>query len=164
MSRMAMFVAGLPSTVPIYAVNRQCASGLQAIACIAASIDRCALCLAFSSSRSHLSFFLHLSLPLHVSSSIFHSLYMYVTHLSLYTSLLFSFSTLPFWSDFTSYNSRIQFWIFCCPSAQFHFTSLTLSYLDALVRFMGTSHFYTNLFTSNLTVPYERNISCRIVP
>lgn len=29
MSRMAMLAAGLPSTVPIYAVNRQCASGVR---------------------------------------------------------------------------------------------------------------------------------------
>ena len=81
-------------------------------------------------------------------------LYNYL-YLSLYTSLSFSFSTLPFWSDFTSYISCIQFWIFCCPSAQFHFTSLALSCLDALVRFMATYHFYTNLFTFHLTVPYE---------
>ena len=40
MSRMGMFEAGLPETVPVYAVNRQCASGLQAIASVAASISR----------------------------------------------------------------------------------------------------------------------------
>lgn len=40
MSRMAMFEAGFPDTVPVYAVNRQCASGLQSIASIAASISR----------------------------------------------------------------------------------------------------------------------------
>ena len=40
MGRMAMFEADLPLTVPIYAVNRQCASGLQAVASIAASISR----------------------------------------------------------------------------------------------------------------------------
>jgi acetyl-CoA acyltransferase 1 len=39
MSRMAMFEAGFPDTVPVYAVNRQCASGLQSIASIAASIS-----------------------------------------------------------------------------------------------------------------------------
>ena len=43
MARMAMFEAGLPETVPVYAVNRQCASGLQAIACVAASISRLVL-------------------------------------------------------------------------------------------------------------------------
>jgi acetyl-CoA acyltransferase 1 len=36
--RMAMFEAGFPETVPMYAVNRQCSSGLQACANIAASI------------------------------------------------------------------------------------------------------------------------------
>ena len=43
MARMAMFEAGLPETVPVYAVNRQCASGLQAIASVAASISRLVL-------------------------------------------------------------------------------------------------------------------------
>lgn len=37
-SRMAMFEAGFPETVPMYAVNRQCSSGLQACANVAASI------------------------------------------------------------------------------------------------------------------------------
>lgn len=36
--RMAMFEAGFPDKVPMYAVNRQCSSGLQACANIAASI------------------------------------------------------------------------------------------------------------------------------
>ena len=40
MGRMAMFEADFPVTVPLYAVNRQCASGLQAVASIAASITR----------------------------------------------------------------------------------------------------------------------------
>ena len=40
MSRMAMFEADMPVTVPVYGVNRQCASGLQAIASIADSIHR----------------------------------------------------------------------------------------------------------------------------
>ena len=40
MSRMAMFEADMPVTVPVYAVNRQCASGLQAIASIADSVHR----------------------------------------------------------------------------------------------------------------------------
>ena len=38
-ARMAMFEAGFPESVPCYAVNRQCASGLQAIANIAGSIS-----------------------------------------------------------------------------------------------------------------------------
>lgn len=38
MSRMAMFEADLPFTIPVYAVNRQCASGLQAIANIAGGV------------------------------------------------------------------------------------------------------------------------------
>ena len=37
-ARMAMFEAGFPESVPCYAVNRQCASGLQAIANITGSI------------------------------------------------------------------------------------------------------------------------------
>jgi len=37
-SRMAMFLGGLPCEVPVAAVNRQCSSGLQAVANIAASI------------------------------------------------------------------------------------------------------------------------------
>ena len=36
--RMAMFYAGFPDTVPIQTVNRQCSSGLQAIASVAAAI------------------------------------------------------------------------------------------------------------------------------
>lgn len=40
MSRMAMFEADMPVTVPVYGVNRQCASGLQAIASIADSVHR----------------------------------------------------------------------------------------------------------------------------
>jgi acetyl-CoA acyltransferase 1 len=37
-ARMAMFPAGLPYTVPLSAVNRQCSSGLQAVANIASAI------------------------------------------------------------------------------------------------------------------------------
>lgn len=37
-ARMAMFVAGFPETVPLSAVNRQCSSGLQAVAHIANAI------------------------------------------------------------------------------------------------------------------------------
>ena len=37
-ARMAMFRAGYPEAVPCYAVNRQCASGLQAVAAVAAGI------------------------------------------------------------------------------------------------------------------------------
>jgi len=37
-SRMAMFLAGLPKEVPVCTVNRQCSSGLQAVANIASSI------------------------------------------------------------------------------------------------------------------------------
>lgn len=37
-ARMAMFLAGFPETVPITTVNRQCSSGLQAIANVAAAI------------------------------------------------------------------------------------------------------------------------------
>jgi acetyl-CoA acyltransferase 1 len=36
--RMAMFFAGFPESVPVQTVNRQCSSGLQAIACVAAAI------------------------------------------------------------------------------------------------------------------------------
>lgn len=36
--RMAMFYAGFPTSVPIQTVNRQCSSGLQAIASVAAAI------------------------------------------------------------------------------------------------------------------------------
>lgn len=36
--RIAMFLAGFPSSVPVYTVNRQCSSGLQAIAQVASSI------------------------------------------------------------------------------------------------------------------------------
>jgi hypothetical protein len=35
-----MFEADMPVTVPVYGVNRQCASGLQAIASIADSVHR----------------------------------------------------------------------------------------------------------------------------
>lgn len=38
MSRLAQFFSGIPETVPIHAVNRQCSSGLQACMNIAASI------------------------------------------------------------------------------------------------------------------------------
>jgi acetyl-CoA acyltransferase 1 len=38
MARMAQLIAGLPHTVPLHVVNRQCSSGLQAIADVAASI------------------------------------------------------------------------------------------------------------------------------
>lgn len=37
-ARMAMFLAGFPASVPVHTVNRQCSSGLQAIAQVAASI------------------------------------------------------------------------------------------------------------------------------
>jgi len=37
-ARMAMFLAGFPETVPIYTVNRQCSSGLQAFSNVAAAI------------------------------------------------------------------------------------------------------------------------------
>ncbi|PHJ20113.1 acetyl- acyltransferase b [Cystoisospora suis] len=37
-TRIAMLLAGLPSSVPVQVVNRQCSSGLQAVATIAASI------------------------------------------------------------------------------------------------------------------------------
>lgn len=36
--RMAMFYAGFPPSVPVHTVNRQCSSGLQAIAAVAAAI------------------------------------------------------------------------------------------------------------------------------
>ena len=36
--RMAMFYAGFPETVPVHTVNRQCSSGLQAIASVASAI------------------------------------------------------------------------------------------------------------------------------
>ncbi|KAL4423207.1 hypothetical protein ABPG77_000340 [Micractinium sp. CCAP 211/92] len=36
--RIAMFLAGFPESVPVHTVNRQCSSGLQAIAQVAASI------------------------------------------------------------------------------------------------------------------------------
>ncbi|KAI9294111.1 thiolase [Neoconidiobolus thromboides FSU 785] len=39
MSRMASLHAGIPDSVPIYSVNRQCSSGLQAVAAIASSIQ-----------------------------------------------------------------------------------------------------------------------------
>lgn len=35
---MASFFAGIPDTVPVHTVNRQCSSGLQAIASVAAAI------------------------------------------------------------------------------------------------------------------------------
>jgi len=38
-SRIAMFLAGFPETVPVRTVNRQCSSGLQAIADVAAAIQ-----------------------------------------------------------------------------------------------------------------------------
>ena len=37
-ARMSMLRAGFPASVPLYTVNRQCSSGLQAVANIAASI------------------------------------------------------------------------------------------------------------------------------
>jgi len=37
-SRMAQFMAGIPSSTPLYAVNRLCSSGLQAVASIASNI------------------------------------------------------------------------------------------------------------------------------
>jgi acetyl-CoA acyltransferase 1 len=36
--RIASFLAGIPETVPIQTVNRQCSSGLQALAIVASSI------------------------------------------------------------------------------------------------------------------------------
>jgi acetyl-CoA acyltransferase 1 len=36
--RMAMFYAGFPESVPVHTVNRQCSSGLQAIASVASAI------------------------------------------------------------------------------------------------------------------------------
>mmetsp|Transcript_2528 Transcript_2528/g.6728 ORF Transcript_2528/g.6728 Transcript_2528/m.6728 type:complete len:465 (-) Transcript_2528:413-1807(-) len=38
-ARIASFFAGIPETVPVHTVNRQCSSGLQAIASVAASIS-----------------------------------------------------------------------------------------------------------------------------
>ena len=37
--RIGMFLAGFPETVPVRTVNRQCSSGLQAVADVAASIS-----------------------------------------------------------------------------------------------------------------------------
>jgi acetyl-CoA acyltransferase 1 len=37
-SRMAQFLAGIPDTTPLYAIDRLCSSGLQAVACIANQI------------------------------------------------------------------------------------------------------------------------------
>jgi acetyl-CoA acyltransferase 1 len=37
-SRMAQFLAGIPNTTPLYAIDRLCSSGLQAVASIANSI------------------------------------------------------------------------------------------------------------------------------
>mmetsp|Transcript_11440 Transcript_11440/g.19336 ORF Transcript_11440/g.19336 Transcript_11440/m.19336 type:complete len:422 (-) Transcript_11440:132-1397(-) len=37
-SRMAQFMAGIPDTTPLYAVNRLCSSGLQAVASVASQI------------------------------------------------------------------------------------------------------------------------------
>lgn len=37
-TRMSMFLAGLPYEVPMYTINRQCSSGLQAVATVAQSI------------------------------------------------------------------------------------------------------------------------------
>ena len=37
-SRMAQFLAGIPETTPLYAIDRLCSSGLQAVACIANQI------------------------------------------------------------------------------------------------------------------------------
>ena len=37
-SRAAQFLADIPDTVPLYAVDRLCSSGLQAVACIANQI------------------------------------------------------------------------------------------------------------------------------
>lgn len=39
MARIAQLSADIPYTVPLHAVNRQCASGLQAIASVASSIQ-----------------------------------------------------------------------------------------------------------------------------
>ena len=38
-ARMALFLAGLPETVPVCTTNRQCASGLQAVAAVSAAIS-----------------------------------------------------------------------------------------------------------------------------
>ena len=69
MARMGMFEAGFSETVPVYAVNRQCASGLQAIASVAASITR----LVLSQASLLLSFSVTLSLFL--CPSLFISLF-----------------------------------------------------------------------------------------
>ena len=37
-ARIASLFAGIPDTVPVHTVNRQCSSGLQAIASVAAAI------------------------------------------------------------------------------------------------------------------------------
>ena len=37
-SRMAQFLAGIPDTTPLYAIDRLCSSGLQAVACVANQI------------------------------------------------------------------------------------------------------------------------------
>ena len=37
-SRMAQFLAGIPDTTPLYAINRLCSSGLQGVATIASQI------------------------------------------------------------------------------------------------------------------------------
>lgn len=39
MARIAQLSAGIPYTVPLHAVNRQCASGLQAVASVVSSIQ-----------------------------------------------------------------------------------------------------------------------------
>lgn len=38
-ARMAMFLAGYPDSVPVHTINRQCSSGLQALAHVAANIN-----------------------------------------------------------------------------------------------------------------------------
>ena len=38
-ARMAMFLAGYPESVPVHTINRQCSSGLQALAHVAANIN-----------------------------------------------------------------------------------------------------------------------------
>ena len=37
--RIASFLAGLPESVPVHTINRQCSSGLQALAHVAANIN-----------------------------------------------------------------------------------------------------------------------------
>jgi len=37
-SRMSQYIAGIPTEVPLHAINRQCSSGLQAVATVAANI------------------------------------------------------------------------------------------------------------------------------